>query len=246
MSVSDAEHQNQYFVDTGAKGVGPATYFYELFRKKSLQSKIEDLEQQIVELKDKLQTQTRLTETFRESNNRLQTNRDSKIPGLEAQISELSSRIEKFENSKLQNLCKETTFACELLKMAVESVPQVIVSEDKDLRVLAACIQNYIKQHASLAEDSLKFLQINTDENGNLKDGHNLDMVLLTDDQHEVFKILLELMFRMIKHKHFNTKNVYKYVMTDYYNTHAGNSLDLIKPKREVDEMLNAEENGTR
>jgi hypothetical protein len=253
MSVSDAEHQNQYFVDTGAD---PLTSLYALYRKRrkernERENRIIALEKQIVELEGQLQqAQTKLTETIRESKellqqevNRVKTNQGSKIIRLEAQIS----------NSKLQNLCKETTFACELLKMAVESVPQEIVNEDGDLRVLAPCIQKYIEQHASLAEDLLKNLLINTDENGNLKtnvfnDKQDKVFEILpkaTEQQHKVFKILLELMFCLIKNKHFNT-SVYKDVMTNYFNTHASNSPEMIEPELEVDKMLNAEENRAR
>jgi hypothetical protein len=157
MSVSDAEHQNQYFVDTGAGGAGPATYLYEYFRKRrkdttqqdEREKRIVDLKKQIVELKDKLQKKTEIIETIQKSETLLRqevdrVNTDVKKTQTKqgSQIIKLDAKIENLENSRLQNLCSETTFACELLKMAVESVPQGIVSEDGDFGNLREFIKN--------------------------------------------------------------------------------------------------------
>ena len=70
-------------------------------------------------------------------------------------------------------------------------------------------------------------------------------MVLLTDDQHEVFKILLNLMLRLIKNKHFDS-SVYKNVMTNYYNTHASNWSQMGQTDDKVQVMLNVQKNGAR
>ena len=160
MSVSDAEHQtrpeNQYFVDTGAGEFGKLWHWFgrrktDTTQKSDTTRRIEALETQIVELKGQLQAKTTLVETIRESKNLLQqevdrgktnpqTKQGSQIMRLDNQILKLSTDIDKLENSRLQNLCKETTFACQLLEMAVNSVPQEIVKQHNTLFVLAKTI----------------------------------------------------------------------------------------------------------
>jgi chromosome segregation ATPase len=274
MSVSDAEHQtrpeNQYFVDTGVgEKPGLLDSLYHLYEKRKTymrqksepEKTIEALQTQIVELKGQLKSQTDLVETIRESKNllqqqvnrgktNLQTRQVSQIIQLKNQISKLSTHIDKLDNSRLQNLCKETTFACQLLEMAVNSVPQEIVKQHNTLFVLAKTIQRYIKEHASQAKELLIKLQHQTDDLGNLKDGHGLNTSLLTENQHEVVKFLLELMLSLINNTHFKSQanlpksatQLYGDVMKNYYNTHASTWLQMGEAGDEVKKLLDDEQ----
>ncbi len=134
MSVSDAEHQtrpeNQYFVDTGLK---PFDSLYQLYKdrikiKSEQERRIQALETQIAELQGKLKPTTELAETrqhqINELNSRVsqqQTQFVKKESHLRQQLTKRSQDIDKLKFNILQNLCKETTFACQLLKSAVKT-----------------------------------------------------------------------------------------------------------------------------
>jgi hypothetical protein len=178
------------------------------------------------------------------------TRQGSQIMRLDNQISKLSTDIDKLENSRLQNLCKETTFACELLQSAVQAAQQEIVDKDqKCVFLYVPTINEYIKNHALPAKDLLKTLQLQTNELGYLKDGHGLDTSLLGNNQHQVVTILLELMLLLIHDKHFksdkpeSTPNLQLYgnVMKNYYNTHASTWMQMAEAEHEVKKLLDDE-----
>jgi DNA repair exonuclease SbcCD ATPase subunit len=175
-----------------------------------------------------------------------QTKQGSQIMRLDNQISQLSTHIHQLENSRLQNLCKETTFACQLLESAVKAVSQENLYQDNNLFLHVQTIKRYMQKHASPAADLLITLQRQTDHLANLKDGHGLDTSSLTENQHQVVIILLALMLLLINDKHFkipkSAAQLYGDVMTNYYNTHASNWRQMGEASHEVQKLLDVEQ----
>jgi hypothetical protein len=260
MSVSDAEHQtrleNQYFVDTGKPPFDSLYQFYKdkIKIKSEQERRIQALETQIAELQDKLKPTTELAEIrqhqineFKERVSQLQTQFAKKELQLRQQLTKRSQDIDKLKFNILQNLCKETTFACQLLKSAVKTVPQDILQKDEHLFLHVQAIERYIKEYAPLADTLLVLLVRQTDQNSNhwlanLNDGHDLNLSELSDNQHKVVKILLTLMKNLTKQKHFESDaQLYANVMTNYYNTHSSNPMQMMQAELDVEELLKKE-----
>jgi hypothetical protein len=232
--------------------------------KTERERRIQALQTQIAELQGQLEPATKLAETreaqiaelkkqnaeLTTQNAELKTNahtrQGSQIMRLDNQILKLSTHINQLENSRLQNLCKETTFACQLLESAVEAVSQENLDQDKILFLNVQTIKRYMQKHASPAEDLLITLQRQTDHLANLKDGHGLDTSSLTENQHQVFIILLAFMLLLINDKHFkipkSAAQLYGDVMYDYYNTHASNWRQTGEASHEVQKLLDVEQ----
>jgi hypothetical protein len=216
---------------------------------KTRQTQIAELKKQYAELTTQnaeLTTQNAelTTQNAELKTQNAQSRQGLKIMRLQDQISNLSTDIDKLENSRLQNLCKETTFACQLLTMTVNSVPQDIVKQNHTFFVLAKTIQRYIEEHASQAAELLIQLQRQTDHLGYLKDGHGLDTSSLSKNQQEFVNILLIFMYDLQHNAHFKEhfRKVYVDVMQNYYNTHASTLMKMYEADNEVKKLLAAEQ----
>jgi hypothetical protein len=222
--------------------------------------RIEFLETQIREMRMQVTTTNQIAHTLRESNEemKIQVKATNEIADtLKTQNAELTTKNKQLEISRLRQLCKEVIFACQLLAMTLEDVPNDIKMQNpnfdnldskiQDIKIKHRKIKEYIKICEEQAQQTLRILE---NDRGHLRDHGDISseqmssLKSVSSGQHKAVQIMLALMFDTNKEMKsltlFKTVNInllYKNIFQNYYEAHV-DANEVWKSFEEVRQML--------
>ncbi len=201
------------------------------------------METQIREMRMQVTTTNQIAHTLRESNEemKIQVKATNEIADtLKTQNAELTTKNKQLEISRLRQLCKEVIFACQLLAMTLEDVPN-------DIKIKHRKIKEYIKICEEQAQQTLRILE---NDRGHLRDHGDISseqmssLKSVSSGQHKAVQIMLALMFDTNKEMKsltlFKTVNInllYKNIFQNYYEAHV-DANEVWKSFEEVRQML--------